>query len=222
MICRSISGGLMLSIAILAGCQNKSGMKMSHSQVSEAVILNDPLCRISINRTPPFFSRWNVRTGDPSRFLSEDGKYFFITKDLYPNPAPDPNSIEFEKMDEVRTSRNPDGTISLVHSRGSVEIGRGTLRLKDRYWASGDAYKNGSPIGLYVMFLLADSATCGHPGQNGSSCRSAHFEFFHKDDDYNNKVNLPVLLYNVTLESSCVTLAPRQTDDGDGDLGPDD
>ena len=87
-------------------------------------------------------------------------------------------------------------------------------------WASGRALDKGGVDlgGEYYIFSKAMHVPCMHPNNHapGSSCKSVHVEFFKDDEMEEQKPGFP----GVILRDGACNFGPKESQEGDGDHGP--
>lgn len=223
-----------IAMTSLAGCSTpkmaeRAVVTATASAVSPAarLLANPSHCRFgkAIDHLWPIFaiSLADLKTGPDSNW------YILHDFVLYP---PNPGI----KIDEEDRFKITDGAtadeLNLVHTRPKTgkEIARATIKMDGSLWAKGRAVSTatGKEVGDYFVFRIPDnhnngSRKCEHPnGDKTKKCASVHIEYF-QDGDTANDPFRPVVGTTVKSIAGAVTCKPiaQETDDGDGDIGPD-
>lgn len=222
-----------IAMTSLAGCSTpkvteRAVATATASAVSPAarLLANPSHCRFgkAINHLWPIFAvaLADLKTGpDSDWYIVHD----FV---LYP-PV---RAIEIKKEDRFKIT---DGVkadeLTLVHSRPTTgkEVARATIRMDGPLWATGRAVSTatGKEVGDYFVFRIPDNHNnrpkeCKHPNNSAANCASVHIEYFQDGDTTNDKFR-PVVgttVKPIAGTDTCEIVA-FETDDGDGDIGPD-
>lgn len=200
---------------------------------AEAPASNPFRCRIY---PPDPSSSRVVQHSEPADFTSDRGHHYQIVDDYEANPDPS-SRITINEKDRITLTMAADKRIMLSHTRwiatmgARVEVGSARLAVDSSgYWARGEARtcSTCAPVGEYVIFRLFDRghahsthSTCRHEQLNGpgTTCKVMHFEYF---DDIvpGHDSHKPDLLTNVLAPSAGKCPEKSQSDEGDGDHGP--
>ena len=224
-----------IAMTALAGCSTpkvteRAVATATASAVSPAArLLAKPShCRLgnTAKQLWPIFaiSLTDLETGPDSNW------HILRDHNLYPtNPA-----ITIDEKDRFKiTDGATAGELTLVHMRPKSgkydEIARAKIELDGSLWAKGRAVSKatGTEVGDYFLFRIPDnynnrSGKCGHPNNKATNCASIHIEYFQFGDKPNEKFR-PAVGTTVKQIAGTVTCKKVyfETDDGDGDIGPD-
>lgn len=212
---------VMLGISGCAGAESRKAL----NETNEILLTH---CRIGTVEN----SRWPISKIEEPDIKSGDKRNYEIVEEYKDSPAA---RITFDKGDRFKIeSANATAPVILKHFRKATEIARATIKIDQTsgLWASGEAFKTGETesVGEYFVFRTRDADgtpwACRHSKNKGGSCRTLHFEYFDSKDTADILDKKPKLADNNVVELSkapgCEEYGgSAESDDGDGDEGPD-
>lgn len=190
---------------------------------------------------------WLIREATVAEFSTKKGRNYEVLNGI----GKEDSDIEIRADDRFHLKKLLDGRIALRQMRSdtltgdyTTVVGTATLTVdSSSLWARGAAHMpDGRQVGEYVVFRTPDSGTptsrrCMHAGRNQADrCDTMLFEYF-DDDDKESFAQKPFVkqslnpspnpsphdkpnVYPVDANGNCRSLM-QETQDGDGDEGPD-
>ncbi|MCB1601316.1 MAG: hypothetical protein KDI66_14965 [Xanthomonadales bacterium] len=169
---------------------------------------------------------WVIYSTDTTALASDPGSSYEVVSDHKPV-----KSI-ISRHDNFRLTKNADGTLDLSHHQKTSFLNSALLGMDgDGIWAHGRTTADAKIPGEYFIFKIKDRGIdsnflCRHRNakktNDPDACKAIHIEFFADSDPWN-KDDKPVLNVNVrpiSAPQECLE-GGAQTDEGDGDHGPD-